>query len=308
MAIRKIHELELKKSLSMLIYGQKGVGKTTLALSADTNCLLIDTDNGIDRVNVEHLLTSSFIQTNNYSELLLDLEGNIQEYSTIIIDTAGKLLEYMIEYIRSSNSKMSNPLGGLSMQGWGVLNNTFRLFNNKLKSINKYIIFVAHEVAEKRSDNTRLIPDLRVNNYSILATELDLIGYIECIGNERTISFNPTSEHDGKNTGGFEPVIKIPELKSGANNDFLQKHIIQKHFYNLEQKEKMQKVIADKFREIDSIILSINDANDANELIIERIDTIEHIGTSKNYMRIKFKERLKQLLNVTYNKETKLYE
>ena len=81
MAIKRLHELEFKKTLTALIYGQKGAGKTTLALSSDPNCLLIDTDNGVDRVNEEHLLTAGMIQVKNYAEVLADLEQYGNEYS-----------------------------------------------------------------------------------------------------------------------------------------------------------------------------------------------------------------------------------
>ena len=145
MAIKKIHELEFKKTLTALIYGQKGAGKTTLALSADRNALLIDTDNGVDRVNQEHLLTAGFIQVKNYAEVIADLDENLNDYSTIIIDTLGKLIEFMIEHGRPLG-KNSNPQGGLSMQGWGVLNNTFKDFCRNIRMKNKNLIFVAHEM------------------------------------------------------------------------------------------------------------------------------------------------------------------
>ena len=117
MAIKRMQDLEFKKTLTALIYGQKGAGKTTLALSADPNSLLVDTDNGVDRVNEEHLLTAGFIQVKSYAEVLTDLNDNSAEFSTIIIDTLGKLLEFMIEHIRQQNTKFCNPQGGLSMQG-----------------------------------------------------------------------------------------------------------------------------------------------------------------------------------------------
>ena len=57
-----------------------------------------------------------------------------------LIQTMG--FEFMIEHIRSQNSKWSNPQGGLSIQGWGILNSTFkdfcrnvRLMENKADTI-----------------------------------------------------------------------------------------------------------------------------------------------------------------------------
>ena len=218
----------------------------------------------------------------------------------------GKLIEYMIEHIRLQSSKYSNPQGGLSIQGWGLLNITFKDFCRTIRMLDKNLIFVAHEITEKRGDNIRMIPDVRANNYSLLATELDLIGYIECIGSYHTISFSPTSEHDGKNTGGFEHQIKIPLLRTGMLNNFFEKNIISKHFDNVDKKTQKQSEIISKFREIDIMLESITSANGAN-VFTEEITKMDHIGTSLEYAKTKFKEIVKKL-DLLYDKETKLYK
>ena len=48
--IKKPNELTVKNALSALIYGQPGMGKTTLALSSPQP-LLLDFDGGVHRVN-----------------------------------------------------------------------------------------------------------------------------------------------------------------------------------------------------------------------------------------------------------------
>lgn len=51
--IKKPNELTVKNALSALIYGQPGMGKTTLALSSPQP-LLLDFDGGVHRVNAAH--------------------------------------------------------------------------------------------------------------------------------------------------------------------------------------------------------------------------------------------------------------
>lgn len=51
--IKKAFETTEKKTYAALIYGQTGVGKSTLACSAD-NSVVIDFDNGLDRVPILH--------------------------------------------------------------------------------------------------------------------------------------------------------------------------------------------------------------------------------------------------------------
>jgi hypothetical protein len=170
----------------------------------------------------------------------------------------------------------------------------------------KNLIFVAHEVVEKRGDDIRLVPDIRANNYSTLATELDLIGYIECVGNDRTISFNPTSKHDGKNTGGFDDLIMIPALKAGENNDFMKNVVLKRHFNMIQEKELKQKQVAEVFHQIDRLVECVVDKETADVFIIE-IGELQHTGTSKEYAKSQFSKKIKQL-GLQYDKDTKQYK
>ena len=52
--IKKSNELTISPTLKMMVYGQAGMGKTTFALSAPKP-LLLDFDNGVKRVNLQHL-------------------------------------------------------------------------------------------------------------------------------------------------------------------------------------------------------------------------------------------------------------
>lgn len=54
--IRKSNELTIPTTVKMMIYGQSGMGKTTVALSAPQP-LLLDFDNGVKRVNMAFYLT-----------------------------------------------------------------------------------------------------------------------------------------------------------------------------------------------------------------------------------------------------------
>lgn len=52
--IRKASELSIPNTIKMMIYGQAGMGKSTLALSTPKP-LLLDFDNGVKRINMSHL-------------------------------------------------------------------------------------------------------------------------------------------------------------------------------------------------------------------------------------------------------------
>ena len=101
--IKKPNELTVKNALSALIYGQPGMGKTTLALSSPQP-LLLDFDGGVHRVNAAHRVDT--VQISKWEEVDEVLtSGEIAEYKTIVIDTAGKMLSFMDKYIMKNNPK-----------------------------------------------------------------------------------------------------------------------------------------------------------------------------------------------------------
>lgn len=88
--IRKPNEIQIQGKIKMLIYGQPGMGKTTMALSAP-DPLLIDCDNGVQRVNPAHI--SDTVQVSSYNDVLAVLNEDLSPYKSLVIDTAGKLLD-----------------------------------------------------------------------------------------------------------------------------------------------------------------------------------------------------------------------
>lgn len=66
--IKKSNELVIPQTVKMMIYGQAGMGKTTVALSAPKP-LLLDFDNGVKRVNTAHLENVDIVQVDNWKEI-----------------------------------------------------------------------------------------------------------------------------------------------------------------------------------------------------------------------------------------------
>ena len=112
--IKKPNELTVKTTLSALIYGQPGMGKTTLALSAP-NPVLFDYDGGIHRVNAAHRVPTVQITSWDETNQVLASE-EIKEFDTIVIDTAGKMLSFMDKAIMAANPKMKKVDGTLSLR------------------------------------------------------------------------------------------------------------------------------------------------------------------------------------------------
>ena len=96
--IKKSTELVIPATVKMMIYGQAGMGKTTLALGAPKP-LLLDFDNGVKRVNMAHLENIDTVQVESWSEiqtLLQQQQAELSPYLTIVVDTIGKMMDYII--------------------------------------------------------------------------------------------------------------------------------------------------------------------------------------------------------------------
>lgn len=269
--IRKPSELEAKQTITMLIYGQPGVGKTTLAVSSP-NAVLFDYDGGVQRINGAHqTLTVQIRSWEDTGAALDEIAAQYPETQTIVIDTVGKMLDYMGEYIMRTNSRMKKGDGTLSLQGYGLRKAMFIEFIKKTAVLGKNIIFVAHEKEEKRGDDTVKRPDIGGSSANDLVKELDLVGYMSMLGSERAIAFNPTEAYYAKNTCNLPAVTKIPVVVDEAgmavgDNNFIRRVLAT---YRKSQAETQEKT-----REYDKLVVNIktavgmaNDAKGLNDIL-----------------------------------------
>ena len=305
--IRKPQELVLQPKLKVLIYGQAGVGKSTLALSAPKP-LMIDCDGGIHRVNYSHI--GDTVQVSSYDDVLNALNENLSAYESLIIDTGGKLLDYMAEYIIKRNSKMGKMNGMLTLQGYGERKAEFSALCKRVSLLDKHLVFVAHRQTQQENDSYRYVPLFGGSNYDSLVTELDLVGYMEAIGKKRTITFDPTDRNDGKNTCNLPSIVELPKVVDengeGLPNTFLQTNVIKPYVDRL-QKVRNDKEAYDKVIEsVKENLVLCTDPDSMNDLII-RIPELPHVGSSKTVTARLITQRAKEL-GCVFNKDLKVYE
>ena len=306
--IKKPNELTVKSTLSALIYGQPGMGKTTLALSSP-HPLLLDFDGGVHRVNAAHRVdTVQITKWEEVNEVLSSPE--VAEYQTIVIDTAGKMLSFMDVFIMQGNPKMRKADGTLSLQGYGVRKNMFIDFVKRVTMMGKSVVFVAHEREEKVGEEKQIRPEIGGSSAGDLIKELDLVGYMEAIGKKRTISFNPCEKFYGKNTCNLEeryevPTIIDPQGNLTGKNDFMSRIISTYKAYQAKQTELSSEYEA-LIEVIQSKIDTVVDADTANEVAAE-IAGLQHIFDSRLRGAVMLNNRCKEL-GFTFNKSTKRYE
>ena len=301
--IKKSNELVIPTTVKMMIYGQAGMGKSTVALSAPKP-LLLDFDNGVKRMNMAHLENIDTVQVTSWNDIQQVLQEDLSAYQTIVVDTIGKMMDSIITYKCGSRQP--------SIRDWSGINAEFSWMTRTLSSLNKHIIFVAHRDTRKEGDDTVFIPALREKSYNSIVTELDLLGYLEMKSERgiqrRTITFDPTTRNDGQNTCNLPSVMEVPTIvdKNGnpiAKNDFITTKIINSYLSMLAAKKAAQEKYDKVIEEIKEQIELITDAESANNFIAQ-IDKFEHVGSSKQ-MAAKLVANKAKSLNLKLNSEKK---
>jgi len=307
--IKKPSELSVKGTLSVLIYGQPGIGKTTFGVSAP-DAVLFDYDGGVQRINGAHqvptLQPTSWEDTN---AALKEIAEEMPEVKTIVIDTVGKMLDFMSAYIIKNDPKMGMRDGSLSLKGYGVRKTMFVNFIKSLAMMGKNVVFIAHEREDKRNETIIKRPEIGGSSQGDLIKELDLVGYMSAYGKDRVISFDPHEEYYAKNTCNLPAAIKIPvvvdEQGNGTSNVAFA-NIVKS--YKAAQ-EKRQEQTAEYEALLDVITGKVDAAVDAASLneAMREVFGYEHIYDSLLRAQ-KAVARKGAELKVVYNKVKKCYE
>jgi len=304
------NELEINSTIKMLVYGQPGIGKTTLALSSPQP-VLFDFDGGISRVNKAHQCPT--LQVKSWDEALdalTELEKGETPCKTIVIDTAGKMLDFMSDYIMRNDPKMKMRDGSLALKGYGQRKVMFVNLIKRISLMGKNVVFVAHEKEDKDGETRRVRPDMSGSSLGDLIKELDLVGYMQAFGRERTICWTPNEQYYAKNTCNLPEFEKVPiiiDQHGGISGD---NNFLAKTFANYDTYLNVQAQIGEEYNklteQIAADIAAITDADGANAFIV-KIDDYGHIWDSKAKARKWFGEHMAKIDNVTYDKKTKRY-
>lgn len=304
MAIKRAEQLDFTdKRFTLIISGQPGLGKTTLALSAP-NPILFDLDNGVSRVKAEHRQLTSVVDT--YAELLADMDSD--EYKaadSVILDTGGSLVQLMQPWAKQQDAKAARD--GRAM--FGVIKREFDRLTHQIRAIDKkncIIIFHTTEVQKGDVITTRL--SCEGSSKDIVWTPADLGGYIHMLGNKRVIGFTPTEEYFAKACFGIRGVKEIPELKPGQPNDFLTRLFAEAQANLAAEMEtyRPQRDLYDKaMAAAEKILGSIKSLEDLNREW-PSLSKLENALTSKQEIGEKLKLKAKGL-GAIYSKEAKAY-
>jgi hypothetical protein len=299
--------LDKEKRIRILIAGYPGIGKSTLGLSAP-NALHIDVDFGADRIEPRY--RRPFIQPQNYEEVLNDLMPvNVNGFDTLVFDTGGKLINLMAPWAIKQDPKNGKRDGSLSLAGYGAVGKEFvRLMDYCFYELDKHIVVLFHAIEEKDGDTTRLRLMVEGQTKNNVWIPMDLGGYMEMYGNDRTLGLSNCERYYAKGTRGIKGILKIPELTEKTPNDFLAKLFAQYNAKSAEEiadAESKRSLYEEAIRIGNEIIDGVTDAATATAAV-PKIKAIEHALTSEKEVNVAFNKKIKKL-NLFFDKVLKAY-
>lgn len=189
--------------ITLALYGDPGVGKTTLAFSADKP-LLFDFDNGAHRASNR----KDTVRVASWKDVDALTTDDLKPYNTIIVDTAGRMLDCLQADIIANDAKMGKA-GVLSQQGWGRLKQRFVAWLKMLNQSGKDVVLIAHGTEKMDGDTVNARLDVQGGSKDEIYKSVDAMGRVFIRDGKRVLNFDPTESAFGKNPGQFG-LLSIP--------------------------------------------------------------------------------------------------
>ncbi len=270
---------------------------------------MLDFDNGVKRVNMAHLEGVDIVQVDNWGEiqqLLQQIQSELAPYQTIVVDTIGKMMDFIVDYCCNGRQPQIRRLGPHQP---GIHMVHPRAFGSQ--QAHCLCSPPRHPQGGRRH---RVHSALREKSYNSIVTELDLLGYLEMKSERgvqaRTITFDPTSRNDGKNTCNLPSVMRVPTVLNAqaqptAPTCSSQTRLSTPYLSMLEVKAEERRKYDELIEAITEDVNNITDACSANDFAA-RIKEYKHIGSSMAKARSLFGAKVAEL-GLVYDSETKTY-
>ena len=284
------------QNFAMILYGQPGIGKSTLAASAP-NPVLLDFDNGVSRIRAEHRCPTSVCST--YEEVLEDIKS-MKDFDTIIIDTGGSFVTYLKDWAFRTQQGCKTKTGAPNtLKIFGAVKTEFARLTEEIKNLmHKNVIYVFHSVESENVDGSpyqRLLCEGSAKN--TVWTPCDFGAYMTMLDNKRTLYFTPQDDFFAKGTHGITGRRDIPDLSYGGKNDFISKlfdearaNIEHENDSFVEQKQQYGRVMA----QVKIVVDAVKDAESANAAVAELMG-YAHALTSQKEASVMLNEKAASL-------------
>lgn len=204
MPIIKKNDVTPERPVIIVIYGQPGSGKTSVATTAE-NPIVIDTDRGYDRA-VQRVDT---ITAQKWEDIEAEKE-TVKQYKTVVVDTAKACIDdYLAAYVCERNYKLKSN----TLKRFGQMADDFKQFVNFLRSNGSDIVFICHDKETQEGDVIKHAPDCTGQSKDLLIRIADQVGYVGIQNKQRVVSFEPLDNYVGKNVAQLGTIV-IPTAPS----------------------------------------------------------------------------------------------
>mgnify|MGYP000928828614 FL=1 len=200
--------------LNMVLYGPPGLGKTSLAFTADTP-LLLDFDNGSHRAANR----KDVVRVSAWGDVAGMTAEDLSPFNTIIVDTAGRALDMITADIIKSDPK-GHKNGALTLPGYGTLKTRFSTFMKLMNSFGKDVVLIAHMEEQRNGDDVIERLDVQGGSKGEIYKSADAMGRLVLAGKQRQLLFSPTDAAFGKNPGQLPP-LDVPSPDKPEFGTFL---------------------------------------------------------------------------------------
>lgn len=229
--VRETDVVEVKQ-IAMMVYGQPGIGKTSLAQTAEAP-LTLDFDAGIHR----SAFRKDAVLVQDWAEVASLSREDLADYQTVVVDTGGRALDKLTSHIIRANPKLAASSGALTLQGYGELKAVFATWLKMLRELGKDVVILAHDSEDKQGDELIMRPDITGGSKQELIKVADCLGYLYQTRKGAVLDFNATDRWIGKNCAGFDP-LPVPNF---ANDPKFLAGVIERTKDALNQQTEEQK-------------------------------------------------------------------